>query len=64
MLDQLGLEVREVVFIDDKIENVEGAKAVGIDAILFENDAQVKRELQKRRLEAFFEKGLDLVVQA
>ena len=50
LLDQLGLEAREVVFIDDKMENVEGAKAVGIDAIPFENAAQVKRELHKRGL--------------
>lgn len=38
----------QIVFIDDKVENVEAAKARGIDAILFESKPQLKNELLKR----------------
>jgi HAD superfamily hydrolase (TIGR01509 family) len=38
----------QIVFIDDKVENVEAAKARGIDAILFESKSQLKNELLKR----------------
>jgi len=37
----------EIIFIDDYIKNVDGAKKLGINAILFKNMTQLKRELQK-----------------
>jgi len=37
----------EYVFIDDKIENVEGARKLGINAIHFVSPAQLKQELAK-----------------
>ena len=46
----LGVAPNEVVFIDDRIENVEVAKELGIGAIHFESAKQVKRELLKRGL--------------
>lgn len=46
MVKQLGLEPGEVVFIDDIQGNVNGAKAIGMHAIRFENTRQVENELQ------------------
>jgi glucose-1-phosphatase len=40
----------EVFFTDDKPENVEGALAAGLDAVLFTSPEQLRRELQVRRL--------------
>lgn len=48
LLKTINLPAELIVFIDDKIENVEAAKAMGIDAILFESEPQVKAELMRR----------------
>ena len=48
LLQALALPGEKVVFIDDKIENIEGAKKFGIDAILFQSAEQVREELVKR----------------
>lgn len=45
VLNNLNCEAKEVVFIDDKPEYVEGAKRVGINGIVYENIEQLKREL-------------------
>ena len=45
MLSLLGVEAGELVFFDDKIDNVEGARALGIEAILWENPGMARREL-------------------
>lgn len=50
LLKTLDLSGEEVVFIDDKEENVISAKKKGIDAILFESERQVRQELSKRGL--------------
>ncbi len=51
LLTELGSpKPKEVVFIDDKADNVEQAKALGIDAILFESSDQIRSELQQRKL--------------
>lgn len=50
LLAQLHLPATEIVFIDDRIENVEVAKKMGFDAILFESYRQLKEELLKRNL--------------
>ena len=47
MLAQNDIEPAETVFIDDMPYNVEGAKAVGIAAIQFENSAQCEQELRE-----------------
>ena len=44
-LDRLGVEANEAVFIDDRQENVDGALAVGMHAILYKSRAQVIKEL-------------------
>lgn len=43
-----GLTPQECLFIDDKLENVEAARKVGLHAFLFEGDYElVKRELEQ-----------------
>lgn len=48
LLNTLNLPPQDVVFVDDLIENVEAAKKMGIDAILFESEPQLRSELVKR----------------
>jgi putative hydrolase of the HAD superfamily len=50
LLDTLNLSATEIVFIDDRPENVEAAQIMGIDAIKFESSEQIREELQKREL--------------
>lgn len=50
LLKTINLPAEQIVFIDDKIENVEAAKAMGIDAILFESELQLKVELVRREV--------------
>lgn len=49
-LDRNGLKAEDCVFIDDVARNIDGARAVGIDAILFESPEQLERELKAREL--------------
>jgi putative hydrolase of the HAD superfamily len=50
LLQAINIPAEEIVFIDDKLENVEAAKKMGIDAIVFESSQQVREELSKRAL--------------
>lgn len=50
LLDTLGLPAQDVVFIDDKEENVKAAQTLGIDAILFESYEQLLKELAHREI--------------
>ena len=43
--ESVGVEVTEALFIDDVIENVEGARAVGMLALHFTDPAAVQRQL-------------------
>ncbi|MEE4199744.1 HAD family hydrolase [Erythrobacter sp.] len=45
LLDTAELTARECVFLDDVARNVEGARAVGMEAFLFTNAAQARRDL-------------------
>jgi len=47
MLSRLKREPQEAVFIDDRLINVDGARAIGMHAILFENKAQALDDLQQ-----------------
>jgi 2-haloacid dehalogenase len=49
-LDRNGLQAKNCLFIDDVAHNVEGARAVGIDAVLFRSPEQLERELKERDL--------------
>jgi FMN phosphatase YigB (HAD superfamily) len=46
----LQLPPHELVFVDDRKVNVDAARAVGMDAILFEGAAALERELAARGL--------------
>lgn len=47
LLTKYSLQPHECLFIDDLSQNIDGAKAVGIDGIVLTNHAQVKADLQK-----------------
>lgn len=46
-----GCVPEEIFFVDDRADNVAGAKAAGFDAIIFESARQVATELRRRGLE-------------
>jgi epoxide hydrolase-like predicted phosphatase len=46
MLEALGLQAEEAVFVDDFIENIEAAHALGMHGIHFQEKAQAMSELQ------------------
>jgi putative hydrolase of the HAD superfamily len=46
-LEGLGVEPGEALFLDDRPENVEGARAVGIRAIQFETPGKLKQQLDE-----------------
>lgn len=48
LLQKLKLPASSVLFIDDRIENVEAARKQGIDSIQFISPEQLKEELEKR----------------
>ena len=50
LVKTIDLSAEEIVFIDDKAENVEAAKKIGLDAIVFKSSTQVREELSKRAL--------------
>ena len=47
MLEKLNIKPEEAIFIDDRQMHVDGAKRVGINAILFKNNEQLIKDLQK-----------------
>lgn len=49
-LEIIEAEPEECFFIDDEQENVESAKKLGIEAIVFENVHQLKKELLSKRI--------------
>lgn len=50
LLKKLKLPASSVLFIDDRIENIEAAKKQGIDSIQFTGPEQLKKELKNRGL--------------
>jgi putative hydrolase of the HAD superfamily len=47
-LQKLGVAAEETLFLDDIPRNIEAARALGIDAILFTDIPQLRRELDAR----------------
>ena len=47
-IDRAGVPADRVFFVDDRLENVEGARAAGIDAVLFTTASQLARDLRSR----------------
>ena len=50
-LERLGSRAEQSVFIDDRLNYVQGARDVGLHAILFESAAQVKEDLSELGVE-------------
>lgn len=50
LLKKMNLPAKEIVFIDDRIENIEAAQKLGFDAILFTSQEQLQKELAMRGL--------------
>lgn len=48
LLDRYELMADECVFIDDCLQNIEGATRVGIHGIHFKNITQVKKDLKNK----------------
>jgi putative hydrolase of the HAD superfamily len=46
-LDQLGVSPNEAVFVDDFIENIEGARAVGMSTVHFQEPAKAIQEVKQ-----------------
>lgn len=46
LLNKFNLKAEESLFIDDNLKNIEGAKAVGINAIVFEGVEKLKEDLK------------------
>jgi putative hydrolase of the HAD superfamily len=47
-LTKLGVEPAEALFIDDKMENVEGARSLGIHALLFRDARTLQGDLDRQ----------------
>ncbi|MBX9923365.1 MAG: HAD family phosphatase [Rhabdochlamydiaceae bacterium] len=50
LLKKMNLPAKDIVFVDDRLENVEAAQKMGFDAILFNSQEQLQKELAKRAL--------------
>ena len=50
LCDRAGVTPADCVFIDDSLHNVDGAKAVGMDAIHFTSPDALKRALRDRKI--------------
>ena len=46
-LTQLGIAPGEAIFVDDREKNVEGAREVGMHAVLFTDTQQAKEEIER-----------------
>jgi putative hydrolase of the HAD superfamily len=51
VLKELSLPANVCLLIDNKAENVQAAKEIGMDAILFQNQGQLVKELQLREIQ-------------
>ena len=43
-----GVAADRIFFVDDRVENVEGARRAGMDAVVFTGVDQLQRELARR----------------
>jgi HAD superfamily hydrolase (TIGR01509 family) len=50
-LESLGVEPGEAIFVDDRRENVEAGRALGIEAMLFEGEDALSAELGRLGLD-------------
>jgi epoxide hydrolase-like predicted phosphatase len=47
VVERLGVETRQAVFVDDMQRNIDGAKKVGLQGIRFQNPLQVRFDLEQ-----------------
>ena len=47
-VQQLSTTVDNCLFIDDRLDNCQGANSIGMDSIVFQNAVQLRHELQQR----------------
>lgn len=50
-IEQTGVPAEQIFFVDDRAENVAGAIACGIDAVLFTDTASLEADLRTRGIE-------------
>jgi len=50
LINTMKLPAADIVFIDDKEENIEAARNIGIDGIVFKSSRELREELRKREL--------------
>jgi putative hydrolase of the HAD superfamily len=50
-IEKAGVAPEKIFFADDRIENVEGARLAGIEAIQFKSEKQLRQELNDRGIE-------------
>jgi putative hydrolase of the HAD superfamily len=50
LMEKLNLKADEFIFVDDRLENIEGAKSLEIDSIQFKSVENLKEELAKRKI--------------
>jgi putative hydrolase of the HAD superfamily len=50
-LADLGVEAAEAFFVDDRLENVEAARALGMEALVFEGEDALAAELRRLRVD-------------
>ncbi len=44
--DRLGVDISDCVMVDDNVENCEGARSAGMDAICYKSTTQFKKDLK------------------
>lgn len=49
LLKELNLPAQDVIFVDDKASNIDAARKLGIDGIVFHSEQQLREELSKRK---------------
>ena len=47
VLNRINSSSNEVIFLDDNLDNIEGAKKIGIKAILVENQEKMRHDLER-----------------
>lgn len=50
LIEKSNLKPEEILMIDDKIENIQGARQAGFDTILFTNADSLRRELTRQNM--------------
>lgn len=48
LFEKFGLEPSECIFADDRADNIEGSRAMGMDGIVFSNAKQYESELRRK----------------